>query len=74
MYATNIPSLCSSDRFAIIFNHDLNNFEKFRNGIVGPASNALFIISFLSSSGFEKILSFFFLKLGFLENLVDWLN
>jgi len=41
MYAKNIPSLCSSERFAMIFNQDLNNLEKLRNGIVGPASNAL---------------------------------
>ena len=67
IYATNIPSLCSSDRFAMIFNHDLNNFEKFRNGIVGPASNALFMISFLSNSSFEKNSTILFFKIGVLR-------
>ena len=45
----------------------LNNLEKFKNGIVGPASNALLIISFLSNSFFEKNSIILFFKIGVLR-------
>jgi len=37
------------------------------NGIVGPASNALFIISFLSDSDIKKNSTILFFKIGFLK-------
>lgn len=67
MYAENNPVLCSSDRVVKILSHDLNNFEKLGNGIVGPASNALFIISFRSASDNEKNSIILFFKIGFLR-------
>jgi hypothetical protein len=45
----------------------LNNLEKFGNGIVGPASSALLIISDLSSSDIEKNSVILFFSMGFLR-------
>ena len=60
MYAENNPSLCSSGSVAKILSHVLNNFEKFGNGIVGPASNALLMTSFFSAQIRKNTLPFFF--------------
>ena len=47
--------------------HVLKSFEKFGNGIVGPASSALLTISNLSESGIEKNSVILFLRIGFLR-------
>jgi hypothetical protein len=47
--------------------HVLNSFEKFGNGIVGPASSALLMISDLSGSDIEKNSIILFLRIGFLR-------
>jgi hypothetical protein len=45
----------------------LNSFEKFGNGIVGPASSALLMISDLSGSDIEKNSVILFFRMGFLR-------
>jgi len=45
----------------------LKSFEKFGNGIVGPASSALLIISILSDSFIEKNSVILFLRIGVLR-------
>ena len=67
MYAKNSPSLCSSGMVASISSHVLKSFEKFGNGMVGPASSALLIISFFSGSEREKNSIILFFKIGFLR-------
>ena len=48
-------------------NHVLKSFEKFGNGIVGPASRALLIISIFSESVIEKNSIILFLSIGVLK-------
>jgi hypothetical protein len=67
MYAENNPFLCSSERVVKILSHVLNNLPKLENGIVGPASNALFMTSFLSGSDNEKNSTILFFKIGLLR-------
>ena len=71
MYAENSPSLCSSVNVVRILSHVLKSFEKFGNGMVGPASNALLLLLFFQVQIMKRTLSFFFLKSDFLENLVN---
>ena len=47
--------------------HVLNNFEKLGNGMVGPAFNALTMISAFSSPFFEKNSVILFLRIGVLR-------
>jgi peptidoglycan biosynthesis protein MviN/MurJ (putative lipid II flippase) len=47
----------------------LNSFEKFGNGIVGPASSALLMISVFSESSIEKNSIILFLSIGVLRKL-----
>jgi hypothetical protein len=67
MYAENSPSLCSSVNVVRILSHVLKSFEKFGNGMVGPASNALLMTSFFSGSDNEKNSIILFLRIGFLR-------
>ncbi len=67
MYAENNPSLCSTESVVKIFSHDLKSLEKLGNGMVGPASNALFMTSFFSDSDSEKNSTILFFKIGFLR-------
>ena len=69
MYAENNPSLCSSERVVKILSHDLKSFEKLGNGIVGPASNALFMTSFFQTSDIKKNSIILFFKIGFLRKV-----
>jgi len=45
----------------------MKNFEKFGNGIVGPASSALLMISDFSESEIEKNSVILFFRMGFLR-------
>ena len=51
----------------VVTNHVLKSLEKLGNGIVGPASNALFITSSFSGSDREKNSIILFLSIGFLR-------
>jgi hypothetical protein len=52
-----------------ISNHVLKSLEKFGNGIVGPASKALLIISAFSGSLIEKNSVILFLSIGVRKKL-----
>jgi hypothetical protein len=59
--------LFSSGLVARISSHVEKSLEKFGNGIVGPASRALLIISSLSGADKVKNSSILFFKIGFLR-------
>ena len=67
IYAENNPSLCSSESVVRILSHVLKSLEKFGKGMVGPASNALLMTSFLSGSDNEKNSIILFFNIGFLR-------
>ena len=62
-----MESLSSLGTVQSTSSHVLNSFEKFGNGMVGPASSALLTISDLSESGIEKNSVILFLRIGFLR-------
>ena len=57
----------SSGKTVRISNHVLNNLEKLGKGMVGPASNALLINCFFSSSSIAKNSIILFFKIGVLR-------
>ena len=63
----NISYRCSSLTVQRTSSHVLKSFEKFGNGMVGPASNALLIISLFSESFIEKNSVILFFSIGVLR-------
>jgi len=59
-----MSNLLSSLTVESTSNHVLKSFAKFGNGMVGPASSALVIISAFSYSSMEKNSSILFLSIG----------
>ena len=62
-----MSNLLSSLTVESTSNHVLKSFAKFGNGMVGPASSALVIISAFSYSSMEKNSSILFLSIGVLK-------